>query len=311
MPGKTLFPLTGPQPGTVGPGTVNTLAMFGPSTTQVQDSGVLQETIMGHDFVRIPTRELLLGDPAGFSFGQPILFSMLDVVPHAWTRGVEQGLIVDAAAGWNGIFEGFKQENLIQGAGGGHRVWSYVAANSMEGSGKYGECIDFWSNSGFDNLATGGATDFWSFVSDVFSGTTALDLIGGLAVRPFGSWNATLGYGLFVDTFAGCTLGTAYGLYVTDGKVFLSGFNYPTVDGAPGDVMTTDGAGNLTLQPGSGTPSGWAEVPNIGVNLVTVTQTLLRAVIGAPNLTDQFNVDSSLNVDHIDPAGTYPRRGII
>ena len=71
---------------------------------------------------------------------------------------------------------------------------------------------------------------------------------------------------------------------------FISnGLNYSLVDGSAGSVMTTDGGGNLTLQP----PVGLSIAQNIYVSKTSGSDVTGNGLINNPYATGQFAINQA------------------
>lgn len=114
-----------------------------------------------------------------------------------------------------------------------------VASNTMtfgDTVGGYSVSIGATGGSSFLNVTNTGAGQTLAITpSGILSSGVTLDL-DSTSIVNVGSVNAT-----------GVTLGSG-----TAPVTFAGAFTFPVVDGAAGEVLTTDGAGNVTWQPGGG-----------------------------------------------------------
>lgn len=199
------------------------------------------------------------------------------------------GLAVTAAAATN-----YVNFNVIQAGAGGFSInYSgtvnlFVNATSVIGN--------FTSSNGTLTINTSGLLSgngttsgggVINYVANSRSGTDGASVIG---VSPTGS--------------------SATSLVVND---FTSnGINYPTVDGAPGDVITTDGAGNLSFAPGGGgggiTWSGIAGTTQAAAvnNGYVVQNVVLATVITLP---DTAPLGSTVIVKGLGAPGWFLQAG--
>lgn len=108
---------------------------------------------------------------------------------------------------------------------------------------------------------------FDSYVIGVnLTNTSTGNIFYEAALRTGGTDSAgTYGINLTGSTFPSFTVNA----------LIASGLNYPTVDGASGNILTTDGAGNLTLQP----PAA-AGISTINVQTLTTADTTYTPTVG-------------------------------
>lgn len=264
--------------GTVGPGTVNTVAMFTPNTTTVRDSHIVEDQLgVTYGIRDRASQSAGVGDDAAFagSYGS-VYFTVASATGAAWSdpltgmnRGVNVVVTQDVTAMTTfGTFQSFLSEFAGTGNA-GHAftaIRGYVASNFLTGAGALAtEITDFKAESGWSNAA-GLVNRIIGFYATQFGGTTpATEAIAFYADQR--SMNAV----------------TTWSFYAEDAPAWFGG----------GVTIRSNGGSALV----SGNTYGSGPVP--------VTLMPQRVAIGPVDLTDQFNVDSSLNVEHMDPTGVY------
>jgi len=131
-------------------------------------------------------------------------------------------------------------------------------------------------------VMVGGATP-----TDVLRLSSVVNAVNQVSIVSSGTGTAPLIVAVGTDTDISLSLagkGT--------GSIVLSGFVYPTADGSSGDVITTDGAGNFTLQAGGIknvvediTPQYGGNMDVNGFSLVSVSTATIRGAVPVPELT--------------------------
>jgi len=297
MAGKILLPLEGPPPGTVGPGTPGTLAMFGPSGTNVVDSFVRQSTDHNGDYVTTPARFFVGDAPIPFTswlaeigfnaptqqFGRLLEIFWGDGTQALGTTVVLEGITMELAPVYDAsgaTLLGIALANTAFGRAPGNGIAAYKSIDIEDG----------W------DASVGAIDNYWAIIIETFGGVATTFDVHGILIDNSGAASGQNAYGVHVQALATAVgnrfpfasdIGAGMASFA-DGAV-IAGLEYPVADAASGDVVTTDGAGHLTLLPPSG--GGVTSVfGRTGVVLAmagdyTVAQVTGAAPLASPALT--------------------------